>query len=435
MVMVVAASVLAGCGSTDAHRDMVIQDPADAAVDVATDVAIDAVTDAPSVGGDALSDSGAIGGVCNPLTQAGCSSGEKCTWVIDTLTPQYSGRVACAPSGTAQLGDACMFGAPGATGYDNCSVGLVCGNYRGDSGTCKTICDQQGGTPLCGSGRACVTYQGLFATSQFGPQAAGVCDVACDPLADNDFDGSGSMTKGSGCGSSPTAGCYGSPSYGTPPVTAWTCTNDINYDTAQPLGLRHRVICSEANNCADPGPTRYLNSCNQGHLPILYESTGSTSIICVAMCKPLTCYAGNCGVNAANRGGAAPHRCNASDRVGSFTATEHCQFLWWREVDDSGNLLPSPTSDTVGFCFDMSKYRYDSNGDNKADSSDQMLPNCDLLQAGFGSGSNRADPLTFFGAADLGCVPSPMPAIGKPRIPRGHLGVTTRPLYRAIRTQ
>ena len=74
--------------------------------------------------------------VCNPLTQAGCMAGEKCTWLLDALMPQYVGHVGCAPDGTAAQGEACMYGAPGASGYDNCKSGLVCGNYRGGAGTC-----------------------------------------------------------------------------------------------------------------------------------------------------------------------------------------------------------------------------------------------------------------------------------------------------------
>ena len=40
---------------------------------------------------------------CNPLTQAGCAAGEKCTWLLDALTPpQYVGHIGCAPDGTGE---------------------------------------------------------------------------------------------------------------------------------------------------------------------------------------------------------------------------------------------------------------------------------------------------------------------------------------------
>jgi hypothetical protein len=265
-----------------------------------------------------------------------------------------------------------------------------------------------------------VTYSGLFSTSDVAPPAGGVCDTGCNPLSDNDFDGSASASSKStgACGGSADVGCYGYPSYGTPPTTAWSCTTDINALSAQPLGLRHRVACTQANNCAAAGPQISVNSCNQGYLPLLYDQTGSSTIICVAMCKPATCYSGNCGASNTNRNGdpSSVHQCNTTVRLGSFAATEQCQYLWWREVDDTGNFLPSPTSDTVGFCMDFAKYRYDSNGDNAVNASDNALPSCDTLGSGEGVGSNPAIPTTYFGGVDLGCVPStyrPASATGK----------------------
>jgi hypothetical protein len=348
-------------------------------------------------------------GACNPLTQAGCAAGEKCTWLLDALMPQYVGHIGCAPDGTGNAGDSCMYGAPGATGYDGCKKGNVCGNYRGGTGVCKQICDQQGGMPACAMTHVCVTYSGLFSTGDTTPAAGGVCDLACNPIADNDFDGSGaSSMKGSNtCGNTAGVGCYGSPSFGTPPSTGWSCTNDINVMEAQPTGLRHRVQCVEANNCADPGPTIYVNSCNQGYLPLLRESTTVSTAVCVALCRPANCFTGQCGANNVQRQGSAGQACKTPDRVGAFDTQndtdggEHCRYIWSFEIDDQGNFLRSATSDTIGFCFDHGKYQYDSNNDNMPD---MPLPNCGMLQDGFGSGSNPAMPLTYFGAADLGCV-------------------------------
>ncbi len=353
-------------------------------------------------------------GVCNPLTQAGCAANEKCTWLLDALMPQYVGHIGCAPDGTANPDEACNYGMPGATGYDMCKKGSVCGNYRGGAGVCKQICDQQGGTPACDAQHVCVTYSGLFTTGETTPNAAGVCDRACDPILDNDFDGAATASmKGSNtCGNDPAVGCYGYPSQGSPPATGWSCTSDINSDVAQPTGLRHRVQCTDTNMCA--APTIYINSCNQGYLPLLYETTGVMTVICTAMCIPLDCYGGNCGTNNINRMGDATKkgRCNTTDRVGTFsnggaadggtTGGEHCRYLWSFELDQQGTYLPSPTSDKMGFCFDHSKYRYDSNMDNMPD---KELPNCGLLsQPGTGSGTSPADPLTYFGAGDLGCT-------------------------------
>ena len=160
-------------------------------------------------------------GQCSPLTQAGCATGEKCTWIIDATTPMYVGHIGCEAAGTAAIGAACTFGAAGATGFDNCVGGAVCSAFGtpGTNGTCKQICDNQGGMPMCDASHVCVQYARLFSTGPTSPAAAGVCDVACDPLADNDFDGSGSALTRTGtvCGSA-TVGCYGYPSFGTPPA-------------------------------------------------------------------------------------------------------------------------------------------------------------------------------------------------------------------------
>ena len=368
-------------------------------------------------------------GPCSPLTQVGCSIGEKCTWIVDSNPPNYVGHVGCVAVGSAQVGEACMFGPAGATGYDNCAKGLVCGKYYSGAtgGACKTICDPNGGSPACDDAHVCVEYAQLF-YSGFGVDGlAGVCDPACDPLGDNDFDGSGALMRTTMmCGSNPAVGCYGSPSMGTPPRTGWLCMNDFNSMESQPTGLRHRVQCTTANQCADPGPTVYVNSCNQGYLPILNESTMVSTAICVAMCRPRNCYIGNCGVNDEDRLGVAPHRCNDTDRVGTFDTSangEHCVFSWFFEVDDGGTFLRSPTSDTVGFCYDHSKYLYDSNGDNIADA---PIPPCATLQDGMGSGSAVR-------AGDFGCVDTTHAGVmftGKPRAPKARDGL--RALYRRL---
>ena len=329
--------------------------------------------------------------VCNPLTQAGCGAGEKCTWQIDALAPQYVGHVACAPMGAADEGEPCQFGPPGCDGYDNCKGGLVCSNYRGGTGTCRRICDQQGGNPTCQPSDACVTRSGLFSMGDTSPAAGGICEAQCVPLADNDFDGPGSALErsGSGCGSV-DRGCYGYPSFGAPPGTAWTCDRDRHYGAP----LFHRSACTVASGCADPGPTIYVNSCSQGYIPLLRESSMVSTAICVALCKPKNCYAGNCGANDEDRLGEAPHRCNSSDRAGTFSSTEHCMFSWRWEINEYyGEFLRSATSDTLGFCIDHAKYRYDSNGDGQVDANDDAWPACESL------------PLTGpLNAAMFGCV-------------------------------
>jgi len=345
---------------------------------------------------------GPIEHLCNPLTQTGCQAGQKCTWVIDQTIPLYAGGIDCAPDGTAQVGSACEYGAAGATGYDNCVKGAVCSTFAhtGQPGICKPICDNGGGNPMCDATHACVAEPGLFSTGTSSPAAAGLCEVACDPLADNDFDGSGSALSrtGSACGSDPQIGCYGQPSVGTPPRTAFTCMSELNY-TAQ---LHHRTECTTDTGCDAGNGLTEINSCNQGYEPLFRESTAVSTAVCIAMCKPLDCYAGHCGSNDANRAGAAPHRCANPDAVGSFGSGEECEYLWSEELDGSSTWLPSPYSDEVGFCFDHSQYKYDPSGGTNPTI---PYPPCEQLQL-HATGSDPSDPLTFFGAVDFGCVSS-----------------------------
>jgi hypothetical protein len=294
--------------------------------------------------------------LCSPLSQTGCQANEKCTWIVDATVPQYVGHIGCVPDGTALIGAACMYGAAGATGYDNCAKGGVCSAYETPmtAGVCKQICDDQGGNPMCDSTHACVTDPMLFSTGATSPQAAGACEPTCDPLADNDFDGSGSAfaRTGSACGSAEN-GCYGMPKT-SPPATAFTCMSDLNYT----IPLRHRSECTSATECADRDGTIHINSCNQGYEPLLNESTGNSTIVCVALCAPLDCYMGSCGSNDENRLGSAPHRCNSSDAVGSFGSDEECQYLWAHELGIQ--WLRSAYSDSVGICVDHAAYGWPS---------------------------------------------------------------------------
>lgn len=366
--------------------------------------------------------------MCSVLTNSGCAPTEKCTWLVDALMPNYIGRIGCAPEGAVPLGGTCMYGAAGEeTGYDDCVKGTVCSTFRNNSpGICKQICDQQGGMPACDTNHVCVIYSQLFDLGETTPAAAGVCNVACDPLTDNDFDGKGAIFERTGtkC-SAPNEGCYGRPSGGTPPVSGFSCTRDINYDGTTFFGHRHK--CDVASGCADMKTGRpYQNSCNQGYLPVLRETTGSTTTICVAFCEPANCFMGNCGTDNTNRLGKADsgNQCNATDRIGSFDGTlnandngEHCQYLWRSEIDfATSTYLPSQYSDKLGFCLDHSKYMYDSDGDMIGDT---VYPACAQLADGFGPGGMPTMPTLHFGAADFGCVDSTrlMTATGKSQVP------------------
>jgi hypothetical protein len=406
-------------GSIDSHT--IDSRPADAPIDSRS---IDAhVVDAPPDSSIVIVDAPVIDApppTCNPLAQTGCNTGEKCTWIVDAYAPNYVGHVGCVPDGTAGSGATCQFGAAGATGYDNCVKGTVCNNYSGSPGVCRDICDPQGGAPMCNQTHACVTYGGLFSDGT-APAVAAICDPSCDPLTDNDFDGPGSaLTRtGTTCGSA-NIGCYGYPSSSSLP-TQFSCATDINYTTA----LHHRTVCDTTTGCETNAGQFFVNSCNQGYLPLLYESTASTSVVCVAMCKPQNCYAGSCGTADANQHGAAPHRCQTPDALGSFNtaaAGEECAYWWFLETDSSGTLLHSPYSDSLGFCLDHSKYMYDSNGDGTADTA---LPSCQSLPIHGASGS--------LGAADLGCIDSATAGLFTGKLPAPRVTGVRAPYHHAMR--
>jgi hypothetical protein len=361
---------------------------------------------------------GSVEMTCSPTDQTGCPTGQKCTWLIDAVTAtNVVGHTGCAPDGTVAAGGDCEFGAPGETGFDNCVKGTVCSDFRQDGmephKVCKSICDRQDGTPGCGSDQYCFNYASLFSTGDTTPAAGGICEQACDPMADNDFDGSAtaSMKTGGKCDADPRIGCYGSLSSGSGTVeTQFACVRDRHYNLLQPKGLRHRVACTVDNMCQDPGPKTYTNSCNQGYQPLLRESTMVSTTVCTALCQPDNCFMGACGTAPGdeNHVGVFPNRCNFTDRVGeefhqdgntTHENGEHCHFLWRAEAGSNG-FLPSKYSDTVGYCVDHTKYLYDKDGDGTAETE---LPACATLPMGFGSGSQQSDP-DYWGAADLGCV-------------------------------
>lgn len=268
--------------------------------------------------------------------------------------------------------------AAGPTGYDNCVAGSLCSSHGG-SAVCRAICDEFGESRPCDASHACFYDPAIFAPGEPGTIPA-VCLDACDPLADNDFDGSGSaLTRaGSACGSA-IIGCYGTVGTGTMARTHFGCLREEHYD----LALRHRAECTVATGCVDSNNLVDELACSQGYMPLLTEATGVSTTVCIALCKPLDCYAGNCGSNNDSRLGAAPHRCTPPDAVGNFGSGEECAYFWYLERDSDGTIDRSPFSDTLGFSFDHSKYG---------------LPACEDLPL-HGSGSAQD-------AVSLGCVSS-----------------------------
>jgi hypothetical protein len=115
-------------------------------------------------------------------------------------------------------------------------------------------------------------------------------------------------------------------------------------------------------------------------------------------------------------------------------------FSWLFEIDSMGAWVKSGTSDTVGFCVDHSKYKYDSNADGMITTADLAWPQCSMFtMPGFGTGSATGgvcnDANGCIHAADFGCVDTttggvmfegknvgvPAATVGRPRVPYGQL--------------
>ena len=343
-------------------------------------------------GGDAYSSDGADDDFCNPLTQTGCNAGEKCSWVHLQLTPVPVNDIECAPDGTVGVGGACSYGQP-PQGWDNCTHGSVC-----HDSVCKQICDQQGGAPMCNETHACVVDDGFLGPP--GSEAAGVCEPSCDPLADNDFLGSG-VREGSACGSG--QGCYG----------FWSSTAASHFTCSTPGStVVHRSLCDTSNGCANSGGTPYLNGCASGYMPeIADDQAGMNTFVCLAFCKPADCNAGQCGSANDAAVGAAPHRCTATDARGTFDTGsngDQCVYGWWFEVGTDGHVLHSQYSDTTGFCLDHSLYHLaDRTGMNVTTTPWPACSTLPLTAAGSSCyGASGSDPGDTSGctAVDFGCV-------------------------------
>src|SRR5439155_10759716 len=140
------------------------------------------------------------------------------------------------------------------------------------AGTCKLICDQAGGAPMCPTMFGCVPYQDIFANAG-QPAVAGVCEPTCDPLNDNNFLGSAGTKTGTAC--SATRGCYGfPPDFQSSSPTVFTCAPEVN-----PTRI-HRSNCTDMlapgdNYSCTMGGSIYPNSCAQGYQPLVRDQEGS----------------------------------------------------------------------------------------------------------------------------------------------------------------
>jgi hypothetical protein len=392
-VVVVACGGGGGSRPTDAP---VIDDPIDAPM-------IDAPIDAPSCFPTAAPTQSAAGAPsCNPLSALSCSVGnQKCAWVQEG--PNV-GRSACVPDGKVQVGCACTVGPTGSTGYDDCVKGSAC-----VGGVCKSICDPQGGSPMCDAMHACSRYAGLFETA--GMIVAGVCDPTCDPLTQT-------VGTQAACASAdpaaPNRGCY------TFDLVKFTCAG-------VPTPALTRTDRMVAYGPASGGS--FVNGCAAGYIPFFFESTGSSQVVCAGLCAPaktdstLVANAKGDATKAAKlHNQAAPMVGNGlcvPGKKGS-EAQQNCHYLWWYNTDGS-QPIPSPYNDTLGVCFGYTHYTYDHDGD--PGTPNRTYPACESLppKGATPGPDGTADQWACYSSVDAAAfaAPKPNPVASDFRIGRG----------------
>ena len=318
--LVVVVMVI-GCGGDDdssARDDAAVADPDARPVDASIDVRDgDPAADAEPGG-----DSGPVG-ACNPITQAGCAAGQKCTWLTVQEEP-FLGRTDCVPDGDVEIGGACVEGPPGeTTGYDDCAAGGLCVNDL-----CRAICSIE--PESCGEGFACSAYTNTFSDDAAGN--TGVCDPTCDPVAQT-------------C-EEPSDGCYLQLFNGHATCAAVAAgAEDI----------------TQGETCLNDGVRCYLNGCARGFGGFLY--TGGSVRACTAFCTPVDTYlvdpdgdgAGSL-VAGADANGAAPYDCSEA-RIGVLG--HQCRFFQSHFIDQNNAYLDyipaaygfcAPRGDTYGNC-------------------------------------------------------------------------------------
>ncbi len=339
---------------------------------------LDATPDGPPAIQDAAPDAPPALVACNPLTQTPCGASEKCGW-IDEPT---GSRSVCVPNGAAAANTACTAGPVGATGYSNCARGTECVN-----GTCRAICGSAGAAPTCPTQYACNRYNGLFDEPA---QPAGVCDPGCEPLTQRRLTDSAEAC-GSPLAASPNRGCY------TFDLKAFSCAG-------VPAGAGTLTDRMPAQSTAG---VPFVNGCAPGFIPFLYQSTGSTTVICAGTCAPKktdTALAanllGDTAALAKLNDQATPLAGNGTCAIGKkgSVTPQNCVYLWWFNTDAAGNFVQSPYNDTLGLCLAYQQYSYDH--DANTATPNRTYPGCQNLPP------KGATPATDGNAHQWGCYNS-----------------------------
>lgn len=352
------------------------------------------------------------GQACDPIQQAGCMAGERCTWVVDADTPTRIGHVGCVPDGTVPVDGACTTASATANGgVDTCVAGTLCISRR-----CKPICDPQlveGSAPgACPINFACSLYQGFFESGNTA--TAGVCEPACDPLTQRLKVGTTSIEA---CGSTdpaqPSGACIRGPGF-----RSFVCA---------PTGPELYARTDRQPPLLAPSGAPYPNGCAPGFIPFYLEDASSTmKTLCSGMCAPVkvdSTIAGMRGNEKLNEGDAtalgklatdpmpvAGHATCADGIKGSEPINgEDCRFLWFPLAHGNPALaVQTPYNNTLGICFSFSRFvTIDTDGNGTADAPEKS---CKAL-------GTEPDPI-FRTAEQNGCYPLPVGSAAFQRNPR-----------------
>lgn len=333
---------------------------------------------------------------CDPIAQTGCNPNEKCTWIIDQLSPEI-GHIGCAPvTGSEEaVGGPCLdAGDPGGppagpNGYDNCEAGAVC-----VARICKTICDPQaaGTASGCSENFTCGRYIGLLEAS--GASVAGACDSNCNILDQTQHDGAAAC--GSADPTAPNQGCYANPFFKrAADGTTGSCA-PVRSDTTVPTNpqdqqnldmIKHLDRTDRVKPLINPANgNTFKNSCAPGFMPIYFENDTSMKTLCTGICAP-----NPAGINSdivANGNNdlqfgdptavvKLPRKAAAEagdgvcqlQKKGNALEPENCVFLWGIFLQQDGTINPmlGPEGEEFGLCFPFASFSYDSNNDGTED--------------------------------------------------------------------
>jgi len=188
---------------------------------------------------------------CNPVAQAGCGGGEKCTWIVDWAGPPPLGHTGCAVNGTVAGGGACT--SP-ETGADDCVAGYYCLNA-----VCTEICASAPNS--CSADWICNPYPNFMEDVD----NVGLCNPSCDPVQQDCVN--------------PAEACY------------LQVVNGESFCAGVPAGaegLTQGDACygPEMNEC-------YLNGCDEGYGANLPPEPGASTMVCAFFCNPIDNWMGN----------------------------------------------------------------------------------------------------------------------------------------------